>query len=100
MSADNWTTCPRCAAERQEEIEKLDQSITESYGKVSVDEFDNQRSKLSMHRALPLDRTWREDYEFYGADEGSLHISYSGGCSVCGLSHKVDRVEQFWPVTS
>jgi len=47
MSADNWTTCPRCKDPKE---------------------------------------SFREDYEIYGADEGTVTVSYSGSCTKCRLS--------------
>jgi hypothetical protein len=31
-------------------------------------------------------RTFREDYEIYGAAEGAVTVDYCGDCHVCGLS--------------
>ena len=46
------------------------------------------------------DETFREDYEFYGAETGTLHISYSGHCSVptckAGLNFKTTVPIKDW----
>jgi hypothetical protein len=60
MSADNWTTCKRCAD-----------------------------AQLVGASAIPparetLPTTFREDYEIYGADKGVVKVSYSGHCQNCG----------------
>jgi len=62
-----------------------------------VDEFDAMRSSYEKAAAAPQPETFREDYEFYGASEGVLHISYSGHCGVCGLSPSFEHVLPFWP---
>lgn len=31
-----------------------------------------------------VDKNFREDWEFYGAEEGEVTVEYSGMCRVCG----------------
>ena len=88
MSASNWTTCPRCAARREAELTALEAEVTAVYGSVSAAEYARLGMKLIMAREMPLAQTWREDCEFYGAEDGVLSIRYSGGCEVCGLRHE------------
>lgn len=85
MSASNWEICPRCVVRaRKREAEQL-AKVMASYGKVPVDEFDAARAKIKP--VVPGDfQTFREDYEIYGATDGSVHVDYSGGCSECCLS--------------
>lgn len=88
MSADNWTYCPKCKAEREDEISKETRRIAASYGSVSIDEFDAARSLLADKMNTAPEQTWREDYEFYGVEDGVLHIVYRGGCKACGFAFK------------
>jgi hypothetical protein len=46
---------------------------------------------------------WREDYEFYGAENGVLEVSYSGRCvgashngSGCGLEYIIDEAHEIY----
>lgn len=39
---------------------------------------------------------FREDYEFYGAESGTLKFYYSGLCSDCGLSLVLSEHREFW----
>lgn len=71
MSADNWAICPRC--ESNAELQALAPVV------------DSEQF-----------RTFREDYEFYGADVGEVHAVYSGRCTVCGISAKIDHSYIFW----
>lgn len=87
MSADNWAHCPRCAVLRAAKVSAAEDAASLAYGKVSVFEFDALKDKAAAIRDAQVECTFREDYEFYGADEGVLEVRYSGSCSVCGLSH-------------
>lgn len=88
MSADNWAQCPRCTAVGEAKLQKRAVAIQASYGKVPVEEFDAARRLLTDDMAAFEKRTptFREDYEFYGAESGTVTASYSGGCRECGLS--------------
>ena len=87
MSADNWAYCPRCTQRGQAKLDKQATAVQASYGKIPVDEFDEARRQ---HAAAVLkfgqrERTFREDYEIYGADTGIVMVGYSGSCTKCGL---------------
>jgi len=86
MSADNWADCPRCDKNRDGLITETEVKVSESYGKVSVEEFDEMRAQLDRLRKGVLDPTFREDYEIYGAEHGCVMVKYSGRCAECGLS--------------
>ena len=90
MSADNWARCPRCTRIGAAQLKAQEEAVQASYGKVPVDEFDEARRKLAIDRKAfeNRERTFREDYEFYGAEEGVVTASYSGQCRECGLKLK------------
>jgi hypothetical protein len=54
---------------------------------VPVDEFDKARQSLADDRSQFERRTptFREDYEIYGAETGTVTVSYSGECTECHL---------------
>ena len=85
MSADNWAVCPRCEQHRQSQLKSERAAVASLYGTVPVEEFNDRRDGLVALEAETPPHTFREDYEFYGVEEGTLHIVYSGGCKVCGL---------------
>jgi hypothetical protein len=91
VSADNWARCPRCAREWEAQHAARQAEVAESYGKVSVEEFDQARADLKADRMAFNDQepTFREDYEFSGAEEGVVTVSYRGQCTKCGLSLKI-----------
>lgn len=93
MSADNWAVCPRCEQHRQSQLKSERAAVASLYGTVPVEEFDAARTAFAAVEAEPPARTFREDYEFYGVEEGTLCISYRGGCNVCGLKfeHKSEH---------
>ena len=58
------------------------------YGVTSIAVFDQAREELAAEREEMQKRrpTFREDYEFYGAETGMVTIEYSGSCTECGLT--------------
>jgi hypothetical protein len=40
--------------------------------------------------------TLREDYEFYGAESGTVNIDYSCSCRNCSLSFGFQEQRTFW----
>lgn len=88
MSADNWTTCHGCDLAAQQEVEKQRSIIADKYGTVKYAEYERVRSEAEKNIEWILRQsrgeTFREDYEIHGADEGTVHVSYSGKCTECG----------------
>lgn len=86
MSADNWAICPRCRdtaeAERQERL----RVAADAYGKVSAAEYEALRSAALISEDPESFQTFRENYEFYGAGEGTIIASYKGHCQRCHLA--------------
>lgn len=102
MSADNWATCPRCKDSKVNRVEELQKEIEEAYGKVSAEEFMRingqlAQAKLEADKDDWNDRHFREDYEIYGAEEGTIKVSYSGTCVKCGLSLSFEHEHPFYP---
>ena len=95
MSADNWAICPRCKSKRVKAADAAQRKADDAYGKVDVEEFDRLRSEARRMAAEAISeshdyRTFREDYEIYGAEDGEVVIRYSGGCTRCDLSLTVE----------
>lgn len=87
MSADHWAVCPRCLVRARADAMEKSRAAAEAYGKVPVEEW--QAMNQAAIDAVPDPenfRTFREDYEFYGADEGAVTATYKGECQTCGLS--------------
>lgn len=97
MSADNWAECPRCRYNEETRVAELQMRATKAYGVLSVEDFDAMRAEA----AKPIDEnaliTFREDYEFYGAEEGDIKIRYAGECMTCGLKAEFTHEESFYP---
>jgi len=66
VSASNWDICPQCK---------------EQYGGILGDEEC---------------RTFREDYEIYDADTGTVKVTYQGYCQSCGLSISFKHERTFY----
>lgn len=89
MSADNWAICPRCVYRKDRkdrEARRLHDEATAAYGTVPIAEWKRLEA-LAVEACAPItERTFREDYEIGGAEDGEVTVSYQGGCSVCKLS--------------
>lgn len=87
MSADNWTNCPRCLKEAEEAFQNHQRQVDGLYGKVPVEEFDKARAALiEDDEALCSPTaflTFREDYKFFGAEDGVVTVRYKGECTKC-----------------
>jgi hypothetical protein len=96
MSDDNWAICPKCLDIAQHEAAKEHRRIMDLYGSVPVEEFDKLRDALKPIEPETY-RTFREDYEFYGAVSGEITASYSGHCTVCDLGLDFEDKRPFYP---
>jgi hypothetical protein len=97
MSADNWTQCPRCYVTNQAKADEKDRIASESYGKVSPEQFDVLRDEAKVFRKeITLNddfcSTLREDYDI-GISEQEFSVSYSGRCDVCGFKFQFKHGE-------
>lgn len=100
MSADNWAVCPRCLHEDKAELAKRQAYVREQYGKVSIEEWDDLSKVLTEEVDAEKFRTFREDYEFWGAETGRLLIEYSGECQVCKLTVTHEDAKTFWELST
>jgi hypothetical protein len=96
MSADNWAICPRCLGEAHKANEAERTRVAALYGKVPIEEFDAARAAIVAVDVKGY-YTFREDYEFYGAEDGEIQVRYSGNCSKCGLSAEIKDSKRFYP---
>lgn len=101
MSASNWASCPRCYDRASEEHAAKLEALAAAYGEVDRDEWEAMRNAVPA----PPDRTdfvetFREDYEIYGAREGTITVSYGGHCEKCGLSLNFNEPHPFYEPTT
>lgn len=86
MSADNWAVCPRCLDRAKAEREAKFEAARVAYGNVAPEEYERLRAEAQVPVDEDSFRTFREDYEFYGAEKGTITASYSGHCQTCNLN--------------
>lgn len=96
MSASNWAVCPRCVHVWKLALAEKARQAFEGYGILPREVFDALRAEVDAGIDLKACRTFREDYEIYGANTGELTVSYGGGCDTCGLSYSFTHKETFW----
>jgi predicted Zn-ribbon and HTH transcriptional regulator len=98
MSADNWTQCPKCKKNKEDECDELDKQVVVSYGKIPADDYISlveKSSKLAdqlKNRTVPED-TLREDYELRIRD-GEFSVSYYASCKTCGFKFEFKHEEK------
>lgn len=85
MSASNWAVCPRCTKQRLAMLDEMRAKLAACYGVVPVEEFDQMRQQVTECENMPAAATLREDYEFYGAEDGTVVAEYRCSCTKCGL---------------
>lgn len=91
MSADNWAACPVCLAKAREAVEAEQEKVRAAYGSLPIAEWDTLRAAAPVFDADSSEhRTFREDYEVWGAEEGVVHYSYRGQCASCGACCKFE----------
>lgn len=85
MSASNWAICPRCRRAEEARIADLQDDARVAYGVVPSDEYEAMRAMAAVPINLHALQTLREDYEIWGAETGTVNVSYGGHCQECGL---------------
>lgn len=85
MSADNWAICPRCVYNARKEAEERFEAARAAYGNVPAAEYEALRAAAQVPVDPESFDTFREDYEIYGAEDGTITVTYSGSCNTCGL---------------
>lgn len=92
MSADNWTTCPRCMALDMQREQELEEKARCLYGKIPVEEWRNLQAKKEFRLGNDL----REDFSV-GVRGNVFSVTYKAKCRSCGFKfafdHKVDLSE-------
>lgn len=85
MGASNWAICPRCKGRREAEATALIRKADEAYGKVPRADWAELDRKARWEERQALEPTLREDHEIYGAETGTVTVSYGAHCETCGL---------------
>lgn len=96
MIVDNWAICPQCLHEAEKASDERLRAVEEGYGVIPREEWEALRAKAEESIDPESLRTFREDWDIYGADEGVVNIHYSGGCGKCGTRAKFQYAETFW----
>jgi hypothetical protein len=92
MSADNWTTCPRCQRQHDENVAKAQEKADAAYGKVSVSEFDRLREAAQKLAETPPKQNMREDYDI-GFLDGTFWVDFRASCD-CGFRFEFKHSEE------
>ena len=85
MSADNWTTCPKCKAAHDAAVAKAMQKAQSSYGKASQEKYAENLRRAQTLELTACEDTLREDYEI-GVDGDTFAVSYCASCDRCDFT--------------
>lgn len=92
MSPRNWTVCPVCKQEHSRKVVGLRNRVTESYGKISREEYKQLEQELNEAEAADvcdLENSLAEYYEHYWEPNDcnvlTLHWRYTCDCQTCGF---------------
>lgn len=94
-AADDWAICPRCLSDAKAAALRKYQEVMALYGTIPVEDFDAKRAELKDPDPEDF-RTFREDYEFFGAERGEVTADYEGVCSKCNLNVSLRESRRFW----
>jgi hypothetical protein len=102
MSADNWTECPRCVAALDAAVAVAEEALLAADDANDLAAWKEAHSLVTVarHNRAQVKPTFREDYEFYGAEEGEVTASYSGECQACGLAVNFREQRRFFDPSS
>lgn len=92
MSADNWTTCPKCKTKNDKANTKRLSDAEKKYGVIPSDEY--RVLIKEAEKPVKLDDTLREDYDINTDHDGLFYVNYSCRCDACGFKHKFRHSEQ------
>ncbi len=90
MSANNWTTCPRCQHKAAMARKLALAKVQKLYGKVPLEEYEQKQAKAEAMPEGANEETLREDYQL-GLRGGTFEIQYRAFCTQCGLEYRFDH---------
>ena len=98
MSAANWAECPRCVAALDSAVAAAEEALLAADDANDLGAWKEAHDLVTAARLARADvkATFREDYEFYGAEEGEITASYSGECQTCGLAVNLREQRRFF----
>lgn len=94
MSADNWTTCPKCKATAEAKANEVARIARASYGKVPLEEYQRMIDVADRLANHGLAKTFREDFQIGMMPDGTFTVVYRGSCDVCKFSHDFQHAKK------
>jgi hypothetical protein len=97
MSADNWTTCPKCGGHGPDydRADRLDREAAVAYGTISSEKYLVllERAREFRESLGDPEQTLRENYEL-GINDKEFSISYRASCDNCKYEFKFNHEEE------
>lgn len=89
MSAERWSTCPKCKADKERRVSAAREEARAMYGKVPQEEYLEAIDRFPKAESTDLDESMGWYYEVYGADEGEVTFDFSCQCRRCNYTFSV-----------
>ena len=97
MSADNWTTCPKCRVAFLKKIDDAKRKAESAYGKVSEAAYHAILKAAKEEEGKQQEETLREDYGIGMGEDFDFYVSYSCFCKTCGFKFQFKYEEKAKP---
>ena len=97
MLANNWTVCPRCFDKAMMPWREEAEKVYKLYGIITWEEFIAALDQLPEKPSVQGSFTFKEEYDFHGAENGVVTWKYSGSCTKCKISVSGSGELPFYP---
>lgn len=94
MSANNWTTCPKCLKKRDGAHRSLQADTKALYGKIPEELYTQRVAEMKATLAEEMEESLREDWELGIGSDGGFFVHYRGQCDKCNFEHKFKHEEK------
>lgn len=94
MSADQWTTCPRCLKRHEALINDLQEQADAAYGKVTLEEWKEVDAKALRARLIGTPEEFRVDHALTVSADGAVSYRMAGRCTRCDLNVSLEADKQ------
>ena len=91
MSAEKWTSCPKCEDTHRKEHITLSEKLKTAYGILSEKEYNELKAEVET--PTPPGYNLSENYKI-GIEDETFSVSYTAQCTVCDFCYEFNTHEQ------
>jgi hypothetical protein len=86
MSANNYSTCPRCVRRAGKARKDALAALRDAYGTVTAEDYASLTASVPPEPDPEDHDSLGEFYEIHGAENGTITVSFAAHCRECGLN--------------